>query len=164
MVDDHVLDTVKRVGLEGLHRTPSRKIDHNLITAFVERWRPETQTFHLPHGETTITLQDVEVLLGIPIDGEAIIGPTDLEQAHECQNMLEIVTDGVVLQGQRIQIKRLLQKVDEGLPDGATKVVMHQYARCYILALLGDTIVTDKSGDKVYTVRISALKSYCMML
>ena len=79
MVDDHILDTVKRVGLEGLHRTPSREIDHNLITAFVERWRPETQTFHLPHGETTITLQDVEVLLGIPIDGEAIIGPIDLE-------------------------------------------------------------------------------------
>jgi len=25
-----------------------------------------------------ITLQDVEVLLGIPIDGEAIVGKTDL--------------------------------------------------------------------------------------
>ena len=64
MVDDHVLNIVKRVGLEGLHRTPSREIDHNLIMAFVERWRPETQTFHLPHGETMITLQDVEVLWG----------------------------------------------------------------------------------------------------
>ena len=64
MVDDHVLNIVKRVGLEGLHRTPSREIDYNLIMAFVERWRPETQTFHLPHGETTITLQDVEVLWG----------------------------------------------------------------------------------------------------
>ncbi|KAK9997680.1 hypothetical protein SO802_022366 [Lithocarpus litseifolius] len=76
MVDDRVLDIVKRVGLEGLHRTPSREIDHNLITAFVERWRPKTHTFHLPHGETTITLQDVEVLLGIPIDGEAMVGTT----------------------------------------------------------------------------------------
>ena len=64
MVDDHVLDIVKIVGLEGLHRTPSREIDHNLIMAFVEQWRPETQTFHLPHGETMITLQDVEVLWG----------------------------------------------------------------------------------------------------
>ena len=70
VVDDHILDIVKRVGLEGLYRTPCREIDHNLITTFVERWRPETHTFHLPHGETTITLQDVEVLLGIPIDGE----------------------------------------------------------------------------------------------
>ena len=54
VVDDRVLDIVKRVGLEGLYRTPSREIDHNLITAFVERWRLETHTFHLPHGETTI--------------------------------------------------------------------------------------------------------------
>ena len=37
MVDDRVLDIVKRIGLKGLHRTLSREIDHNLITAFVER-------------------------------------------------------------------------------------------------------------------------------
>ena len=54
MVDDCVLDIVKIVGLEGLHRTPSREIDHNLIMVFVERWRLETHTFHLPHGETMI--------------------------------------------------------------------------------------------------------------
>ena len=84
MVDDRVVDIVKRVGLEGLYRTLCREIDHNLITAFVERWRPETHTFHLPHGETTITLQDVEVLLWIPIDGEAIVGTTDLKWVAEC--------------------------------------------------------------------------------
>ena len=77
VVDDRIVDIVKRVGLKGLYRTPCRDIDHNLITAFIERWRPETYTFHLPHGETTITLQDVEVILGIPIDGEAIVGTTD---------------------------------------------------------------------------------------
>ena len=128
MVDDCVLDIVKRVGLEGLYRTPSREIDHNLITAFIEQWQPKTHTFHLSHNETTITLQDVEVLLGIPIDGEAIVGTTNLVWADVCQNMLGIVTNGMVLQGQRIQINWLLQKVDEGLPDGAAEVVVHQYA------------------------------------
>ena len=99
MVDDRVLDIVKRVGLEGLHRTLSREIDHNLIMAFVEQWWPETHTFHLPHGETTITLQDVEVLLRISIDGEAIVGTTNKTWASKCQNLLRIVTNGVVLQG-----------------------------------------------------------------
>ena len=82
-MDDCVLDIVKRVGLEGLYRTSCREIDHNLIMTFVERWRPETHTFHLPHGKTTITLQDVEVPLGIPFDGEAIVGTTDLKWAAE---------------------------------------------------------------------------------
>ena len=97
MVDDRVLDIVKRVGLKGLHRTLFRESDHNLLIAFVEQWQPETHTFHLPHGMMTITLQDVEVLLGIPIDGEAIIGTTDLVWATECVNMLRIVTTGMVL-------------------------------------------------------------------
>ena len=140
VVDDRVVDIVKRVGLEGLYRTPCREIDHNLITAFVKRWRPKTHTFHLPHGETTITLQDVKVILGIPIDGEAIVGTTDKTWANECRSMLGINPTGMVLKGHRILIKKLLEKIDQELPDDAAEVVVHQYARCYILALLADTI------------------------
>ena len=157
MVDDRVLDIVKRVGLEGLHRTLSREIDHNLIMAFVEQWWPETHTLHLPHGETTITLQDVEVLLRISIDGEAIVGTTNKTWASKCQNLLRIVTNGVVLQGKWILNNWLLQKVDEGLPDGAAKDVVHQYAQFYILALLADTIFSNKSGDRVHMMWLQML-------
>ncbi|XP_040870861.1 protein MAIN-LIKE 1-like [Glycine max] len=40
-----------------------------LISAFVERWHGETSTFHLPVGEFTITLDDVSLLLHLPITG-----------------------------------------------------------------------------------------------
>ena len=56
MVDDQVVDIIKALGLEGLLRIPSREIDHGLIMALMERWRLETHTFHMPHGEITITL------------------------------------------------------------------------------------------------------------
>ena len=71
--------------------------------------------------------------------------------------MLRIVTNGVVLQGQRILINRLLQKVDERLPDGAAEDVVHQYARFYILALLADTIFSDKSGYRMHTMWLQML-------
>ena len=75
MVDDRVLAIVRLLGLDGLHLVLSIQLDLVLITAFVERWRLETHTFHLPDGEMMITLQDVEVIMGLPIQGEALVGP-----------------------------------------------------------------------------------------
>ena len=100
----------------------------------------------------------MEVILGIPIDGEAIVGTTDLKWAVECQSMLGINPTGTVLKGQRILIKKLLEKIDQGLPDDAAEVVVHQYAWCYILALLADTIFADKSGDRVHTMWLQMLR------
>nr|POE53083.1 serine/threonine-protein phosphatase 7 long form like [Quercus suber] len=80
MRDNRVIDIIKLLRLEGLFRAPSRKIDHCLISALVERWRPKTHTFHLPHGEMSITLQDVEIIFGLPIDGEVLVGPTTVER------------------------------------------------------------------------------------
>ena len=45
-----------------------------LINMLVERWKPETHTFHLPIGECTITLEDVAILLGLRTYGQVVSG------------------------------------------------------------------------------------------
>ncbi|KAG8496778.1 hypothetical protein CXB51_007986 [Gossypium anomalum] len=42
------------------------KLDLKLISVFVERWRSETHIFHLPCRECIITLEDVQLQLGLP--------------------------------------------------------------------------------------------------
>ncbi|KAH1039997.1 hypothetical protein J1N35_041740 [Gossypium stocksii] len=54
----------------------SCKLDHTLISVLVKIWRPEIHTFHLPCDECTITLEDVALQLGLPIDGLFIMGST----------------------------------------------------------------------------------------
>ena len=51
------------------------QLDRSLLTALVDRWRPETHTFHLPCGEMTPKLQDVAYLLGLPIIVREAVGP-----------------------------------------------------------------------------------------
>ncbi|KAL0004852.1 hypothetical protein SO802_012413 [Lithocarpus litseifolius] len=111
MVDDHVVDIIKK---------------------------PETHTFHMSHGKMTIGLQDVEVLFGFPIDGEVVVGNTTLNWKELCRDFLgfNVPEDNtMVLQGQRILIKLLLEQVAVALPPNAKEVQVTSYARCYILVL-----------------------------
>ena len=47
-------------------------------------------SFHLPHGEMMITLQDVKVIIGMPIEGEAMARFTKRIWKSVCNEMLGI--------------------------------------------------------------------------
>nr|XP_027185949.1 protein MAIN-LIKE 1-like [Cicer arietinum] len=65
--NQEVEELVKSSGLYTLLKCSYEMIDQGLISAFVERWHRDTNSFHLPIGEMTITLDDVSSLLHIPI-------------------------------------------------------------------------------------------------
>ena len=128
MVDERVIAIVRLLGLERLHMVPSIKLDHALITAFVEQWHPETYSFHLPHGEMTITLQDVEVIMGMPIKGEAMVRFTKRTWKTICDEILgiQIPTENkIVLDGQRIKIKVLVDQIAQSLPLDANEMEVY---------------------------------------
>ena len=72
--------------------------DHSLLTALVDRWRPETHTFHFRWGEMAPTLQDVSYLLGLPLAGEAI-GPLEAPAnwAEDMANRFQGILPNVAL-------------------------------------------------------------------
>ncbi|CAI0464542.1 unnamed protein product, partial [Linum tenue] len=64
---------VKETGIRKLLVCSIQHLDGPLLVAFVVRWQLGTNTFHMPFGEMTITLHDVAVLLGIPVDGHMVV-------------------------------------------------------------------------------------------
>jgi hypothetical protein len=51
--------------------------DAPLIAAFMDRWQPETHTFHLPVGEMTLSLEDAAMLGGLLCATQAM-GPINI--------------------------------------------------------------------------------------
>jgi hypothetical protein len=49
-------------------------MDSAALTTLMDRWCSKTHTFHLPCGETTVMLQDVVMILGLPIDDAPVSG------------------------------------------------------------------------------------------
>ncbi|GAU10894.1 hypothetical protein TSUD_426900, partial [Trifolium subterraneum] len=70
-------------------KTNYNHVGSGLLTAFTERWQPETGTFHLPIGEMTITLDDVSCLLHIPITGKMLNHAGTSCTMEEGQDMCE---------------------------------------------------------------------------
>ncbi|XP_015950987.1 serine/threonine-protein phosphatase 7 long form homolog [Arachis duranensis] len=138
-LDERYVPYLQMAGLYHLARLNDKwfQLDEPLVSAFVERWGPETHTFHMPFGECTITLQDVAYHLGLPVDGHYVSGClTDFHETFgEC-------------------------------PEGADEETVRRFARAYIMMLLGTQLFTDKSGNRIhirwlpYVARLEEMGGY----
>ncbi|CAH9080824.1 unnamed protein product [Cuscuta epithymum] len=145
--DPRVVQLLRTSGFQGAERVVQIKIDHGLITALVERWRPETHSFHLPFGEVGITLQDVQVLLGLPIDGLPLTGPTahsKTEWVQMCDDYLgfrpfekDIISSNSI---RNLAIQRFL------LSPWSTDIEVIQHTKTLIWQLLSGLLFPSTSG------------------
>jgi hypothetical protein len=61
-----------RAPLRPTERRSRFGFDYQLVCALLDRWRPETHSFHFPWGEMAVTLEDVALLFGLPCTGEHV--------------------------------------------------------------------------------------------
>lgn len=166
-------DAVTETGLEPLTRTNYSIIDHGLMTAFADRWHPETDTFHLPIGEAGITLDDVQCLLHLPITGpflnhekltryEAVelvhrnlgIPETDLWEMFEKTKGAHIKY--AVLQAWYTQMMEQAQQAEEdGKPMDEIVELRERCIKAFLLFLVCCTIFSNKSQNYVDVVYLT---------
>ncbi|KAL5164435.1 Serine/threonine-protein phosphatase 7 long form [Glycine soja] len=124
------------------------KINVSLISALIERWRPETHTFHMRCGECTITLQDVSVLLGISVDGLPLISPTNLDCVDLCEELLGVRPREDEIKGSVVKLSWLAHHFAQINNDDDEEQV-RKFARAWILRFIGGVLFVDKSSNKV---------------
>ncbi|KAK4403049.1 Serine/threonine-protein phosphatase 7 long form [Sesamum angolense] len=158
-----VQQILHQIGFYGVYRCGRIQYDCHLITALVERWRSETHSFHFRVGEATITLQDVQVIWGLPIDGEPVSG-TDLERTsvqwqEYCMQYIGFAPEDGALKGSRLQVKAIIEHISHVhiTPDTPHLTVV-QYARAVALLLLGGTMCPDSSGNLVSLLYLAKLE------
>ncbi|XP_070049309.1 serine/threonine-protein phosphatase 7 long form homolog [Nicotiana tomentosiformis] len=136
------------------------QLDWSLITALIERWLPETYTFLLPIGEATITLQDVEVLYGIPVDGLPVVLPQAMREMTRGQylDMLQQLTgfrpqDETAHSGASrmslTAIRQHLEILHLDITGEIDDLHIHRYMRLLLLLLFGGVLFPNTSGNLV---------------
>ncbi|KAH7850847.1 hypothetical protein Vadar_003676 [Vaccinium darrowii] len=153
---------VRKTNLEGLLRAPFVALDRALIIALVERWRPETHSFHLGPGKKTVTLQVVEVILGLPTKGEAVIESSDLKDIQQfCMRLLGKAPSksNNEFMGQKVTMKWLTQ-FDGQINEEDSKEVVKQKAQGFLLRMLGGTIFADHTGTLINLCWLPLLEDF----
>ncbi|KAH9619811.1 hypothetical protein KSS87_001162 [Heliosperma pusillum] len=157
LVSDRVVDFIRESQFYFIHRVVGLKFNVDFITALVERWRPETHTFHLTVGEATVTLQDVQVLLGLRIRGDVVTGSAACNWRPLIYELLGQTPGEEDLKGASLRIGWLTENFS-GLPEQANEQVLHQYVRAYLLILMATVMFPDKSGNDIQVVYLPLLR------
>ncbi|GMY34611.1 protein MAIN-LIKE 2-like [Fagus crenata] len=151
------IELVEKAGFHYLRMIPAINFDSALIAALVERWRRETNTFHLPVGEMTITLEDVALLLGLAIDGEPVIGVTSCTPSSLCEKLLGRVPED--LTGGMVKLTWLKEFFSQ-CPKDAPIEEIECRTRAYLLYLVGSTIFSTTTGNKVPVMYLSLFEDF----
>jgi hypothetical protein len=152
-----VMYFIRLMGFGLIAKVGYMEYDHHLLTALAERWRPETHSFHLSVGEASITLQDVEVLLGLRVDGAPVTGTEayDPDIDGYLSRLLGFVPEKTSKTGIKLtSIKAHLQGL-QGTEITDEEDAL-QRARCMLAFLLAGCFFPDHSQNKIdlFTLRL----------
>ncbi|KAL0358389.1 UNVERIFIED_CONTAM: Serine/threonine-protein phosphatase 7 long form [Sesamum angustifolium] len=130
------------------------EIDTHLITALVERWRPETHTFHFSVGEATITLQDISIIWALPIEGNLITGVdikwTTQQWQNYCHQWLGFRPNENAFKRSRIKLSALLDwLLNNTCDDESPFDAVLQEARVCVMCIIGGILCPDATGNTV---------------
>ncbi|KAE8770885.1 hypothetical protein D1007_57303 [Hordeum vulgare] len=136
------------------------------LTALTDRWRPEKHSFHLPLGEMSITLEDIAMISGLPIEGKALTGK--VRAAGWRQRVAALV--GVEPEPWTHETRKdprpsgvlfsWIQRHFHRCPRDASPLVVERFARAYLWNLLTQVVFPDGTGDPASWMFLDPLRDW----
>ncbi|XP_022156071.1 serine/threonine-protein phosphatase 7 long form homolog [Momordica charantia] len=160
--DPRIDPYLRQIGFYGVSRLNFIQLDCHLITALVERWRQETHTFHLSHGECTVTLPDFAIKFELPIDRKALIGSFQHTWRDVCTELIGVTPGERDLVGDRLSLPWLANQFDDfaHLPDDVDDVALQRYASAYILTIIRGIVFSDRLNSRVHLMYLPLLADF----
>ncbi|XP_027348465.1 protein MAIN-LIKE 2-like [Abrus precatorius] len=159
-VPDEIIPHPELAGFVGVANLSQLPVDVVLITALVERWRPETHTFHMPPGECTSTFQDVAIILGLRIDGRPVIAPIGGDWAQIVEDSLGMRPGLEAFVGSFLKMSWLDEHFTHIAMHNQTPLQITRFARAYILRLIGGFMLPDHSSSRVSVKYLPLLEDF----
>jgi hypothetical protein len=121
------------------------------ITTMVDRWRPETHSFHLPCGEMTVILEDMAMILGLSIRGRPITGCVDSVSWSErvaafIGRESPTMVPGVKDREARVHVMWLCEEFQE-CPSDANEATLTMYTKAWVWHMFATVLFLDSTGD-----------------
>ncbi|XP_017224990.2 protein MAIN-LIKE 1-like [Daucus carota subsp. sativus] len=162
VLNDYQVHLLQQWGF-GMFANPRTVMQNDvcLITALVEHWRPETNTFHFTFGEMTVTLEDVYMLMGLPVVGEAVRLDFDVAASHTWLHAwrdpnLSVEERKTAWDRGGVKLS-FLRKRYRVCPSDADRDVQEIYTRGYIFYLCGAILFPTKSNNVAHPRLIAFL-------
>ncbi|KAL5191161.1 Serine/threonine-protein phosphatase 7 long form [Glycine soja] len=126
-IPEEIIPLLRQSGFYWIMKMRYLKINAALISALIERWKPETHTFHMRCGESTITLQDADL----------------------CKELLGVRPQEGELQGSTIKLSWLAHHFPQLNNHDGNLQQLDRFTRAWILRFIGGVLFVDKSSSKV---------------
>ncbi|XP_051200138.1 serine/threonine-protein phosphatase 7 long form homolog [Lolium perenne] len=132
------------------------------LTALVDRWRPETHTFHLRAGEMTPTLQDVSMILGLPIEGEPLCMNTASDGwRRQMEDLIGMAPPAPKNPKERAPAGApfawIRTNFGQPPPEDANEDTIKTYTRVYFWYMISRTLFADSGGKLAHWCWLKAL-------
>ncbi|KAL5705003.1 hypothetical protein ACHQM5_023355 [Ranunculus cassubicifolius] len=151
---EHIVAMIDSTPLGILARIPFLNNEPQCTKAIVERWSPETHTFHFPFAEMGITPLDFTMLTGIPVgSGRRVPFAKDYETSHHYAAFLphcyHTVLGGWV--DKKVKLTALKEAYELPLHDPVSRALLverippgsaaaTEYVRAFLLFMMGKVI------------------------